>query len=70
MDGYGFRRIDREIDYFIFYTQTVKLRRCRWGFSEGVFPGVCLLSRCRWSGLPVDLAIRFGPGLMPIIFCF
>ena len=32
------------------------------GFKEGVFPGVSLLSLCLLSGLPVDFAIRFGPG--------
>lgn len=31
---------------------------------EGVFPGVFLLSRRRLSGLPVDFAIGFGPGLI------
>jgi hypothetical protein len=40
------------------------------GFNDGVFPGVFLLSRCRWSGLPVDVAILFGPGLSAIVFCF
>lgn len=33
------------------------------GLRAGVLPGVFLLSRRRWSGLPVDLAIGFGPGL-------
>ncbi|CAH8182106.1 hypothetical protein VAE151_410001 [Vibrio aestuarianus] len=37
------------------------------GFSPGVFPGVFLLSRLRWSGLPVDLAIGFGPGFKAIM---
>jgi len=37
------------------------------GFTPGVFPGVFLLSRRRWSGLPVDFAIGFGPGLRAII---
>lgn len=36
------------------------------GLRDGVFPGVVLLSLCRLSGLPVDLAILFGPGLIPI----
>lgn len=31
---------------------------------EGVLPGVSLLSRRRLSGLPVDLAIGLGPGLI------
>lgn len=34
------------------------------GFSDGVFPGVFLLSRWRWSGFPVEMAVRFGPGLI------
>jgi hypothetical protein len=33
------------------------------GLRDGVFPGVVLLSRRRWSGCPVDFAIGFGPGL-------
>jgi hypothetical protein len=33
------------------------------GLRDGVFPGVVLLSRRRWSGFPVDFAIGFGPGL-------
>lgn len=37
------------------------------GFKVGVFPGVFLLSRWRLSGLPVDSAILFGPGLSAII---
>lgn len=32
-----------------------------------MFPGVCLLSLCLLSGWPVDLAILFGPGFIPII---
>jgi hypothetical protein len=40
---------------------------CLWGLSDGVFPGVSLLSRRRLSGLPVDLAIGFGPGLIAMI---
>jgi hypothetical protein len=43
---------------------------CLCGFNEGVFPGVCLLSRWRLSGCPVDSAIFFGPGLIPIVFVF
>lgn len=42
------------------------------GFNLSVFPGVFLLSRWRWSGCPVDSAIRFGPGLraiMDILHC-
>ena len=31
-----------------------------------MFPGVFLLSRCLLSGFPVDFAILFGPGLIPI----
>jgi hypothetical protein len=38
------------------------------GFNPGVFPGVFLLSRLRLSGLPVESAIGFGPGLRAIIF--
>lgn len=38
------------------------------GFSPGVFPGVFLLSRRRWSGFPVESAIGFGPGLSAISF--
>jgi len=38
------------------------------GFREGVLPGVLLLSLWRLSGLPVDLAILFGPGLSGMIF--
>ena len=37
------------------------------GFNLSVFPGVFLLSRWRWSGCPVDSAIRFGPGLRAIM---
>jgi hypothetical protein len=37
------------------------------GFNPGVFPGVFLLSRLRLSGLPVESAIGFGPGLRAII---
>ena len=33
----------------------------------GVFLGVSLLSRRRLSGMPVDLAIGFGPGLIAMI---
>lgn len=44
-----------DLDYF-----------CFGGFNEGVFPGVSLLSRCRLSGLPVDFAMRFGPGFSVI----
>ena len=33
-------------------------------------PGVVLLSRWRWSGLPVEVAILFGPGLSAIILFF
>jgi hypothetical protein len=36
------------------------------GFSEGVLPGVSLLSRCLLSGSPVESAFLFGPGLMLI----
>ena len=35
-------------------------------FKDGVLPGVFLLSRCLLSGLPVDFAFLFGPGLSPI----
>lgn len=37
------------------------------GFNPGVFPGVFLLSRLRLSGLPVESAIGFGPGLRATI---
>nr|WP_306804116.1 hypothetical protein [Providencia sp. PROV024] len=37
------------------------------GFRPGVFPGVFLLSRRRWSGLPVESAIGFGPGFKLMI---
>jgi len=40
------------------------------GFNDGVFPGVLLLSRWRWSGFPVDVAILFGPVFSPIVFDF
>uniref|UniRef100_UPI0039A703A3 hypothetical protein n=1 Tax=Ornithobacterium rhinotracheale TaxID=28251 RepID=UPI0039A703A3 len=40
------------------------------GFNEGVLPGVLLLSLCLLSGLPVVLAILFGPGFNPIIIIF
>ncbi|WP_394906446.1 hypothetical protein [uncultured Mesonia sp.] len=43
---------------------------CLCGLSDGVFPGVFLLSLWRLSGLPVVFAILFGPGLIPIIFNF
>lgn len=36
------------------------------GLREGTLPGVDLLSLWRLSGLPVDFAILFGPGLIPI----
>ncbi len=36
------------------------------GLRDGVFPGVDLLSRRRWSGFPVDFAIGLGPGLSAI----
>ena len=37
------------------------------GLREGTLPGVDLLSLWRLSGLPVDLAILFGPGFIPIV---
>lgn len=40
------------------------------GFNEGVLPGVSLLSCCLRSGLPVESAILFGPGLSAIISSF
>lgn len=40
------------------------------GFSEGVFPGVSLLSRCLLSGLPVVFAILLGPGFNAITVIF
>lgn len=39
---------------------------CLCGFKDGVLPGVSLLSRRRWSGLFVDGAMGFGPGLIDI----
>lgn len=36
------------------------------GLREGTLPGVDLLSLWRLSGLPVDLAILFGPGFILI----
>ena len=35
-----------------------------------MLPGVDLLSLCLLSGLPVDFAILFGPGFIPITFMF
>ncbi len=40
---------------------------CLWGFNDGVLPGVSLLSLCLLSGFPVDSAILFGPGLIPLM---
>ena len=40
------------------------------GFNVGVLPGVDLLSRWRWSGLPVESAVLFGPGFKGIILVF
>lgn len=40
---------------------------CLCGLSEGVFPGVSLLSRWRLSGFPVESAVLFGPGLIPFL---
>ena len=37
------------------------------GLREGTLPGMDLLSLWRLSGLPVDLAILFGPGFIPIV---
>lgn len=37
------------------------------GFKDGVFPRLSLLSRCRSSGLPVEIAIHFGPGLSAMV---
>jgi hypothetical protein len=37
------------------------------GFKDGVFPGVFLLSRWRWSGFPVEVAILFGPVLIACV---
>ncbi len=37
------------------------------GLREGTLPGVDLLSLWRLSGLPVDLAILFGPVFIPIV---
>lgn len=49
----------------VFYFELIPLL-CLCGFKDGVFPGVCLLSLWRRSGLPVETAILFGPGLIPI----
>ena len=38
------------------------------GFKEGVLPGVFLLSRCLLSGIPVESAVLFVPGLILISF--
>ena len=35
-----------------------------------MLPGVDLLSLCLLSGLPVDFAILFGPGFIPITLMF
>lgn len=35
-----------------------------------MLPGVDLLSLCLLSGLPVDFAILFGPGFIPITLIF
>ena len=40
------------------------------GSKEGVLPDVDLLSRWRWSGLPVEVAILFGPGFSAIVYFF
>lgn len=40
------------------------------GSKDGVLPGVDLLSRWRWSGLPVEVAILFGPGFSAILMLF
>ena len=37
------------------------------GLREDTLPGVDLLSLWRLSGLPVDLAILFGPVFIPIV---
>jgi hypothetical protein len=37
------------------------------GLSEGVLPGVSLLSLCRLSGFPVESAILLGPGFNPFL---
>jgi hypothetical protein len=51
-------------DDFLYYFFFVDLL----GLSEGVLPGVFLLSLCRRSGFPVDFAVLFGPGLIASIF--
>ena len=58
--------IKRAFQGFFIYLPLV----CLWGFNEGVFPGVSLLSRWRLSGSPVDSAIFFGPGLIGILILF
>jgi hypothetical protein len=39
-------------------------------FNDGVLPGVVLLSLWRWSVLPVEVAILFGPGFSAILLLF
>jgi hypothetical protein len=40
------------------------------GFKDVVLPGVDLLSLWRWSVLPVEVAILFGPGFSAILLLF
>lgn len=65
-----FARIAILLSRFIFLKKTIYLVLLFGGFNEGVLPGVFLLSRCRWSGLPVDVAILLGPGLSAIVLGF
>ena len=39
---------------------------CLWGLSDGSFLGVSLLSLWRLSVSPVEAAVFFGPGFIPI----
>jgi hypothetical protein len=54
----------------VYQIKSIYLELLFGGFNEGVLPSVFLLSRWRWSGLPVDVAILFGPGFRGIVFCF
>lgn len=68
----GGRRTYRRMGRLRFYSSFFKEAREAiylfglLGLRAGVLPGLSLLSRRRWSGLPVDLAIGFGPGLSAI----
>jgi hypothetical protein len=55
-----------KISVYLFYFLGVDFD----GFNDGVLPGVLLLSRWRWSGFPVEVAVLFGPGLSAMILLF